>query len=341
MNIQLTDIEETNLKRLHKQIKDRKICDMIKTILLLNDGYPALEISKILLIDEDTVRNWKNRFEDRKVFSDWLQSNYKDYSGKLTKEEMQIVETFLINNIVSDSKQVIQFIKNEFGITYSTAGIVSLLHRLEFEYKNTVLIPSNFNPEKQKQFKEDYEKLSENLKSDEVILFGDGVHPQHNTTCSKAWIKKGSRQEIKSNTGRSRINIHGAYNPTTQEIVIHEDITLNTENTKKFFRKVEDYYKDKSKIYLILDNAKYYKNKDIVEYIKNSRLEIIYLPAYSPNLNLIERLWKFMRKKVINNKYYEKFALFRQEILKFFENIKVYKDELASFIGCKLHLLRN
>jgi transposase len=341
MSINLTGVEETQLKRLHKQIKDRKTCDMIKCILLLNKGFSASEISEILLIDDDTVRNWQKQFEDQKFFSAWLQNNYKHYSGKLTSDELKMVETFLKDNIISDSKQIIQFVKAEFGITYSASGLVSLLHRLGYEYKNTILIPSNYSPEKQKAFKEMYDELSKNLKSEDAILFGDGVHPQHNTTCSKAWIKKGETQEIKSNTGRSRINIHGAYNPATQEIVIHEDETLNTENTKKFFKKIEDYYNGKAKIYLILDNARYYKNKEIDEYLKTSRIEILYLPAYSPNLNLIERLWKFMRKKVMNNKFYEKFALFKKTLLEFFENSEKYRDELASFIGQRLHLFKN
>jgi len=341
MGINLTDIEEKQLKRMHKQIKDRKTCDMIKSILLLNKGYTAFEISEILLIDDDTVRNWQKQFENKKFFSDWLQNNYKSYSGKLTIDELKTVEEFLKSNIISDSKQIIQFIKTEFAVTYSTSGIVSFLHRLGFEYKNTVLVPSNYSPEKQELFKDVYEVLSENIKSDEAILFGDGVHPQHNTTCSKAWIKKGETQEVKSNTGRSRINIHGAYNPATQEIVIHEDETLNTENTKKFFRKIEDFYTDKVKIYLILDNARYYKNSEICEYLKTSKIKILHLPPYSPNLNLIERLWKFMRKKVINNKFYEKFTLFKKTIMEFFENSEKYKDELASFIGQRLHLLKN
>lgn len=340
MSVNLTDIEEAQLKRLHKQIKDRKTCDMIKCILLLNKGYTAFKISEILLIDDDTVRNWQKQFEDKKFFTDWLQNNYKSYSGKLTKDEHKMIEDFLKNNIISDSKHIVEFIKNTFAVIYSSSGIVPLLHRLGYEYKNTVLIPSNYSPEKQKEFKVMYEALSENLKSDEAILFGDGVHPQHNTTCSKAWIKKGEMQEVKSNTGRSRVNIHGAYNPATQEIVIHEDETLNTENTKKFFRKIEAYYTDKVKIYLILDNARYYKNKEINEYLTTSRIEILYLPPYSPNLNLIERLWKFMRKKVINNKFYEKFALFKKTLLEFFVNSEKYKDELTSFIGQKLHLLK-
>jgi len=59
---------------------------------------------------------------------------------------------------------------------------------------------------------------------------------------------------------------------------------------------------------------------------------MIYLPPYSPNLNLIERLWKFMRKKVINLKYYPKFQQFKDAVKGFFETSSKYKNELAEFI---------
>ncbi len=70
----------------------------------------------------------------------------------------------------------------------------------------------------------------------------------------------------------------------------------------------------------------------MAEYLKNSKITLIFLPAYSPNLNLIERLWKFMKKIVINNKYYEKPKEFRRKLLDFFENIQIYKKELESLI---------
>ena len=96
---------------------------------------------------------------------------------------------------------------------------------------------------------------------------------------------------------------------------------------------------DKDKIYIIVDNARYYKNAALQDYLKDSKIEQIFLPPYSPNLNLIERVWKFMKKKVINNKYYEKSAEFKQKIFEFFSNIKSYKKELDSLITYNFQIL--
>jgi len=215
---------------------------------------------------------------------------------------------------------------------------VKLLHQLGFVFKKTKLIPSKYDPVAQREFKKKYEKCKNNIKGDEAILFMDGVHPQHNSTCASAWIEKGTVKTIKNNTGRRRISINGVYNSETQETIIHESETINAETTIEFLKKIDEYYKNKSRIIIIVDNARYYKNKKVSEYLENSKLEFWFLPPYSPNLNLIERLWKFLRKRVINNKYYESFKEFKSSILDFFKNTDKYKEEIANFIGQKMQL---
>ena len=61
-------------------------------------------------------------------------------------------------------------------------------------------------------------------------------------------------------------------------------------------------------------------------------MEIKFLPPYAPNLNLIERLWRFMNKKVRNNKYYEKFSEFEFAVFEFFEKIALYREQLTSLL---------
>ena len=207
-----------------------------------------------------------------------------------------------------------------------------------FVYKKTTLIPSKYDAEEQKKFKDAYDAMRRTLPEAETMIFMDGVHPQHNTTCTNAWINKGEIKTVKSNTGKSRININGAYNPITQEVIIHEDQTINAQTIMVSFKKIEEHYLSKKIIHIFVDNAKYYKNKMVGEYLKTSRINLIFLPPYSPNLNLIERLWKLMRKKVINNKYYEKFAEFKQALLDFFIDLPKNKKLLESFIGTELHL---
>jgi len=87
------------------------------------------------------------------------------------------------------------------------------------------------------------------------------------------------------------------------------------------------------------------RNSEILEYacvrkfLTTSKVKMLFLPPYSPNLTLIERLWRFLKKIVLYNQYYEKFADFKQAILNFFKNIKQYKAELGSLTTLKFHTL--
>ncbi len=92
-------------------------------------------------------------------------------------------------------------------------------------------------------------------------------------------------------------------------------------------------------IYLMSDNAKYYRSRMVKEFLdENQRVEMIFLPSYSPNLNLIERLWKFLKKKVVYNEYYEEFAVFKEKIMETLKNIEKYQCELESSMTEKFQL---
>jgi len=336
----LTDEGKYELKQLHRRTKKNvHDADKIKAILMFSDGYSASEIASVLLLDEDTVRSWIKSYEGGKSVDGWLEKNYLAYTGKLSKEEEEKVNNYVEANVISDSKKVRKFIEENFGKKYSLSGVTILLKRLGFVYKKTTLIPSKYDPIRQAQVKTSYEVLELLLPEDEAILFGDGVHPQHNTTCTSAWIKKGEVKEIKSNTGRKRVNWNGVYNPLNQDLILHESETINAETVLVFLKKIEAFYPDKKMIHIFIDNASYYKNALVTEYLKTSRIKFHFLPPYSPNLNLIERFWKFMRKDVINDKFYEKFKEFQKALFDFAEGLPNRRAEVKQFIGTKMHLL--
>ena len=337
--IELTEIERIEYKRQHKICKDKKQADRIKAILLLDKNFTLKQVSDILLIDENTIINWKDRFFEKRDNNDWLKDNYSGYDGRLNKEELNKVEDFTENNPISNAKQVQEYILNEFHKKYTVNGTTNILKKLGFVYKYTRHLPGKIDAEKQKQFKEFYENLESELPEDEVILFADSVHPQHNTEPTKIWIKKGNERFVKSNTGRARINLSGLYNPKNQDFIYNETKTVDTKAITNLLDKAKEQYPLVKTIHVIIDNARYNKSDDMKKYLEDSNINMIYLPTYSPNLNLIERLWKFLRKKVIKLNYYDRFSDFRKAVFGFLDNIKDYKDELKQFIGSKLHLL--
>ena len=73
---------------------------------------------------------------------------------------------------------------------------------------------------------------------------------------------------------------------------------------------------------------------------QNPRIKLFFLPPYSPNLNIIERLWKIFKKKTTYNKYYEKFSVFREKCMEFFQNIEQYKTELESLMTDNFQIIQ-
>ena len=340
--IALSEEERKDLVRLGRQIKDVKGAIRVRVILALDAGYTNEEVAKILLLDEDTVSKWKRKYERRQFFSDWLEEYYAGYNGKLTKEQIKEIEEFVEKHTVTDSREVVNFIKKEFDKGYTITGVTKLLHRLGFVYKQVVLVPGKLDEAKQEAWLKEYKELEEKKKEEEVILFGDGVHPTHNVHKTKAWIKKGEEKQIKTNTGRGRLNINGVLNMETMAVTTHFSKTINAQETIKLFDKIQLVYKDKATIYLIIDNARYYKNKEVTAYLakQGCRIKLKFLPPYSPNLNYIERLWKYMKKYIIGIKHREKFKAFEQDIHQFFDHIDQHEEKLRQFIGTELRLIK-
>jgi transposase len=214
-----------------------------------------------------------------------------------------------------------------------------LLHRLKFVYKKAKTIPGKANAELQKAYLKMLEEVLKDKGEHDAHYYLDGVHPQHNTQLAYGWIKKGKDKVVKSNSGRQRININGALNADTLEVIIRTDDTINTQSTLKLFETLEQKHPNAEAIFITLDNAKYYKNGLVYEYLKTSKIKLLFMPPYSPNLNLIERLWKFMRKTILYNKYYEKFADFKVQVMRFFENITQYIDKLSILLTKNFQIL--
>jgi transposase len=89
---------------------------------------------------------------------------------------------------------------------------------------------------------------------------------------------------------------------------------------------------DAETIYCILDNARYYRALIVKEYLKTSKVKLVFLPSYSPNLNLIERLWKFYRKKILYHRYYSSLREFKTVTMDFFKSLSSHREELATLL---------
>ena len=117
-------------------------------------------------------------------------------------------------------------------------------------------------------------------------------------------IRKGKEFDIKTNSGRQRVNINGAIELNTLSVVSRSCDRVNGMSMRGLLRAVRAKHPRERDLYIVLDNAPYNKSNRVRDLAKELGIKILYLPPYSPNLNPIERLWKFIKKKVMANRYF-------------------------------------
>jgi transposase len=333
----LTARQVSDYKYLHKRCASVKERDRIKAILMLNSGYSFEEVANVLIMDEDSIRRWHKLYDEGGIEALSFE-NYKGSDSFLTTEQQTQLSSHLEEHIFLTAKEVCEYARRIFKIEYSSKGMTNLLHRMGFTYKKAKAIPGKADRAAQIKFIKKYKALKKSKGKEDKIYFMDGSHPLHNSIMQYGWIKKGEEKFIESNTGRDRININGAYNVETKQVIAREDESINAQSTVKLLMQLLS-MQPNGKLYIILDNARYYHSQVVKEFIRdNPRIKFKFLPPYSPNLNLIERIWKFVKKKVSYNKYYEKFSVFRTKFMNCLNKLDRYKNELETLMTEKFQL---
>jgi transposase len=132
---------------------------------------------------------------------------------------------------------------------------------------------------------------------------------------------------IKSPAGRKRFNVLGALNAVTLEIItITNESYINAEVVCQLLHKLKA-LKLGLPISIVLDNARYQKCAVVTELAAKLDITLVYLPSYSPHLNLIERLWRFVRKECLYSQYYPDFESFKKAISTLIDTAHVHKKE--------------
>jgi transposase len=174
------------------------------------------------------------------------------------------------------------------------------------------------------------------------LYFFDPSHNIHNNYNGYEWQEKGASgtKVVKANTGRRRLNVIGGLNATTlNPYVFLTEANCNKELVSMYLEGLRKQHPDGKRIVLILDNAPYNHSYLVNDTAEKLNIKLEYLPPYCPNLNLIERLWKFLKKKVKTNNYCEHFEDFQNSILHFFENIQIYQQDLQSLLTLNFEII--
>ena len=147
---------------------------------------------------------------------------------------------------------------------------------------------------------------------------------------------------IKTPAGRNRLNVLGALNAVSKDLItVVNETYVNADTVKELLTKLSGLHTDVP-ITIVLDNAKYQKCDAVVTHAKELGIELLFLPSYSPNLNLIERVWKFVKKKCLYSVYYDSFSAFKSGINECIGNVATkHHDEFHSLLTLKFQTFEN
>lgn len=265
----------------------------------------------------------------------------------MTAAQEQQLKTEVATGRFKSAAMAQTYILATFGMSFSPSGTRKLLKRLGCSFHKVSSFLFKAKRDKQQEFLEDYERDKPKVESDGWRrYFIDGVHPLYGMeVLYYCWLVVGQRLEVGVGGGRKRLNILGAFCPDDYEYLDRRYTTenLTAQSVIDLFTLMMDKHPKTKHFRIYLDNARYQHAKVLKAWVEKTKadkkvtFDLKYLPAYSPNLNLIERLWKFMRKEALQ-RWHESFEKMQEAVAKVLDNLGDYKEQLRTLMTERFRL---
>lgn len=310
-----------------KGVKQKNRYDVV---LLYMEGYSRKKISEILHIPLRTVSYHILSYEKGGMES-LLIVKQPGAQKKLTDKQ----ETELLSVISTQTPEEVglgvfanwtaalacAFVKQKFGISYSSRGMLNLFDRLGLSYTRPTYTLDKADPKKQEQFRKTFETLKKLLEGDiTTILFEDESMIRDYQAIMKTWFPKGKQRVIPTYGKHEGVKLVGFLDYETGHVYVEEHKKYDAEVFLQFLKNVLSQYPN-GKTVIILDNARIHHAKLLKEFLEENKdcLELVYLPPYSPNLNKIEELWGWLKDSVINNVFFHSREEIQKAVQKFID----------------------
>ena len=313
----------------------------MNALLLLDDGWAAERVAEVLFVDAETVREYRRLYRTGGT-AGVEKLTYEGGEPALTADQLKALGAELDARLYMSAKAICAFVERTFAVIYTPHAMAKLLKRLGFVYKKPKRVPAKANEDVQRKFLEEVlGPMMAQANDDNPLYFVDGTHPSYTAHAAYGWIRKGETRELKSNHGRTNININGALSWPGREFVHRQTGRITSAEMILLFKDLQARHPTATAIRVVLDNARYNHSKEVKAWLAcdDCRVELVYLPPYAPNLNLIERFWWLFKKSAIYNEYFPTFADFKAAVEGFLGNLPAYRDAILSLITDKFHFI--
>jgi transposase len=245
--------------------------------------------------------------------------HYRPRESEL-KAYAETIKATCTSPLIRSVKEFACKIEEQTGIKRGLTQIRKFIRAIGFKYLQTGHIPAKADPVKQREWMETV--LDKAIKEAEEgkchLLFCDAAHFVLAPFICKAWSLAG--RFIKAASGRNRINVPGAVNAVTKQVATLINTSyIDAETVMSFLCQLRELYLDKP-VKTVLDNARYQHCKVVMELAESLDTELLlFLPVYSPNMNIIERLWRCTKKQILYGQYYDSAQKFHEVIRLFLQ----------------------
>jgi transposase len=326
--------------------RDHRIVRRLFALLWLDQGRSETEVASLLQVTPRTIRDWLKLYRTGGLDA-LCTLRHKGDQGELTEPQQGQLRDEIRTGRFRTIKHVRDWIEQTFSVAYSDSGAKKLLQRLGCTYHKASGYLFKAKRDKQEEWLKKYEghrcRVGRSLRR----YFIDGVHPVWGQeSLYNCWLLRGQRLEVPVGSGRKRLNILGAYCPDDHEYLDRRYVkeNLTAQSVIALFERMMERHPEVKVFVIYLDNAKYHHAVMVKAWIEQVRCEtgvefqLEYLPAYSPNLNLIERLWRFLRKEALQ-RWHETFESMESAVAGVLDHLEKYRKELRSLMSERFRLV--
>lgn len=312
----LIELSQADIRDIEDAMDDPSLSDRCRTKLLVirmhNEGAKHGFIAKCLKLHANTITNHLKEWVEGGLPA-VVEDNYYRPSSAM-EPFMACLRCSFAAWPVADAKAAVARIESLTGVRLSESQARRTLRKLGMRYRKSASVPGKCDGQLQFDFyeKEMLPRLEQAAKGQRKVFFVDAAHFVMGAFLGMLWCF--GRIFIKTGPGRQRYSVLAAIESHSHELIsVTTDGTVSAPLVIDLLDKIRNTHPD-GPITLILDNARYQRCKEVAAHAAQTDIELLYLPAYSPNLNLIERLWKLTKKKCLTNRHYPTFTEFRDAI---------------------------
>ena len=312
----------------------------MEVVWLKSQHLPHHEICRLAAISEPTLCRYLRDYQQGGLEGLKQVQFYRPQSELAAHRDM--LTTYFKEHPVVTIKAAQAQIEELTGLHRSETQVRQFVKDLGLKRRKVGTIPAKADPVEQVRFKqEDLEPvLAQAQAGQRRVFFVDAAHFVLAPFLGFLWCF--SRVFIQASAGRQRFNVLGALDAISHQLVtVTNDAYINADSVCQLLWKLRTLVPDLP-ITLVLDNARYQKCRLIWNTAALLEIDLLYLPAYSPNLNLIERLWKFVKKECLYSVYYADFGRFKQAISDCLAHTHdLHKEELDTLLTLKFQTFDN